>query len=63
VTLIKLYLLLHLAAAIVYVVVALTGIASQDVVSLLIFVVPALMGFAILVWNAGFSAVRRIRFS
>jgi hypothetical protein len=43
--------------------VALAGIASQDVVSLLIFVVPALMGFAVLVWNAGFSAIRRISFS
>jgi hypothetical protein len=63
VTLIKLYLLLHLFAAIGYVFVALAGIASQDVVSLLIFVVPALMGFAVLVWNAGFSAIRRISFS
>ena len=63
VTLIKLYLLGHLLAALVYVFVALTGIAAQDVVSLLIFVVPALLGFAILVWNAGFSAIRRIRFS
>lgn len=63
VSFIKFYLFLHLLAAMVYVLVALTGIASQDVVSLLIFVVPALMGFAILVWNAGFSAIRRIRFS
>jgi hypothetical protein len=58
-----LYLLARLASAFVYVFVALTGIAAQDVVSLIIFVVPALMGFAILVWAAGFSAVRRIRFS
>jgi len=60
---IKLYLLLHLLCAMAYVFVALTGIATQDVVSLLIFVVPALMGLAILVWNAGFSGIRRIRFS
>lgn len=63
VTLIKLYLLLHLLAALVHVFIALTGIATQNVVSLLIFVVPALLVFAILVWNAGFSAIRRIRFS
>ena len=57
------YFILHLLAALVYVFVALTGIAEQNVVSLLIYVVPALMAFAILVWNAGFSPVRRMRFS
>ena len=60
---IVLYLVLHLLAALGYVFVALTGIAEQDVVSLLIYVVPTLMAFAILVWNAGFSPVRRMRFS
>lgn len=63
VTLIKLYLLAHLLAAVVYIFVALTGVATQDVVSLLIFVVPPIMVFTVLVWNAGFSAIRRIRFS
>ncbi len=61
--LIKLYLLLHLLAAMAYVAAALTGLAGQDVVSLLIFVVPAMTGFIIVVWNAGFSGLRRIRFT
>lgn len=60
---IVLYFILHILAAFGYVFVALTGIAEQNVVSLLIFVVPVLMAFAILVWNAGFSPVRRMRFS
>ena len=42
--------------------VALTGLAAQEVDSLLLYVVPALLGLALLVWNAGFSAVRKIRF-
>ncbi len=61
--LIILYFLAHLLAALVYVFAALLGFVEQDVVSLLIFVAPALMGFSVLVWNAGFSGVRRIRFS
>ena len=60
---IVLYFILHILAALGYVFVALTGIAEQDVVSLLIFVVPPLTAAAILVWNAGFSPVRRMRFS
>lgn len=61
--LIILYFILHILAALTYVFVALTGIAEQDVVSILIFVVPALIAFAVFVWNAGFSPVRRMRFS
>lgn len=61
--LIILYFIAHLLAALAYVFTALFGFAEQDVVSLLLFVVPTLMGFSVLVWNAGFSAVRRIRFS
>ena len=57
------YFILHILAAIGYVFVALTGLAAQNVVSMLIFVVPSLMAFAILVWSAGFSPVRRMRFS
>lgn len=60
---IVLYFIGHILAGIGYVFVALTGIAEQRVVSLLIYVVPVLMAFAILVWNAGFSPVRRMRFS
>lgn len=60
---IVLYFILHIIAALSYVFVALTGIAEQDVVSLMIYVVPTLIAFAIVVWNAGFSPVRRMRFS
>lgn len=62
-TLIIFYLLCHLLASIVYILMAVIGIAEQDVSSLVIFVVPALTGFTLLVWNAGFSAIRRISFS
>lgn len=58
-----LYFILHILAALGYVFVVLTGMAEQDVVSLLIYVVPALIAFGILVWNVGFSPVRRMRFS
>lgn len=57
------YMLIHVFAALAYVFVAVTGIADQNVSSLMTFVVPALIGFSVLVWSAGFSAVRRIRFS
>lgn len=56
------YLLCHLLALLGYILVALTGIATQEVDSLLLYVVPALLGLALLVWNAGFSVKRRIRF-
>ena len=58
-----LYFIAHLVAALAYVFSALLGIVEQEVLSLLIFVTPTLMAFSVLVWNAGFSAVRRIRFS
>ncbi len=56
------YLLCHLLALLGYVGVALTGFAVQEVDSLLLYVVPALLGLVPLVWNAGFSAVRRLRY-
>jgi hypothetical protein len=59
---IKFYLLLHLLAALAYAGAALTGIAGQDVVSVLLFVVPAMTGFITVLWNAGFTGIRRIRF-
>lgn len=62
-SLIIFYLLCHLLAAVAYILMAVTGIAEQNVSSLLIFVVPALTGLTLLVWNAGFSAIRRISFS
>jgi hypothetical protein len=62
-TCIKLYLLLHLLAALVYVGVTLAGLVAQEVISLLLFVVPAMMGFLIVLWNAGFRGIRRIRFN
>lgn len=62
-SLIVFYLLCHLLATIAYILIAVIGLAEQNVSSLLIFVVPALTGFTLLVWNAGFSAIRRISFS
>ncbi len=56
------YLLCHLIAILAYAFLFLTGIAGQQVGSLLLYVVPALLVFAPVVWNAGFTAVRRIRF-
>ncbi|MES3006861.1 MAG: DUF4105 domain-containing protein [Pseudomonadota bacterium] len=56
------YLSLHLLAMLAYALVATTGLAGQEVGALLLYVVPALLGLTLLVWNAGFSAVRRIRF-
>lgn len=61
--LIVLYFLAHLAAILFYGFSALFGIVQQDVVPLVFFVAPTLIAFSILVWNAGFSAVRRMRFS
>tara|TARA_R100001377_G_scaffold85147_1_gene70520 strand:- start:797 stop:2185 length:1389 start_codon:yes stop_codon:yes gene_type:complete len=58
-----LYFILHILAALAYVFVALTGIAEQEVASVLLYLVPSLIAFGILVWNAGFSPVRRMRFS
>ena len=57
------YLLAHILAALAYLLMGLTGMGGQEVGSLLLFVLPGLLGFAIVVWNTGFQAVRRIRFS
>jgi hypothetical protein len=61
--LIVLYFIAHILAALGFIFVAATGIAEQNVVSMMIYVVPSLLALSILVWNAGFSPVRRMRFS
>ncbi len=61
--LIVFYLLAHLLSALAYAVIGLLGLSTQHISSLLMFVLPSLVVFAVLVWNAGFKAIRRIRFS
>lgn len=62
-TLIVLYLLAHLLAALAYAVIGLTGMTEQTVAAVMLFALPGLIGLAIVVWNAGFQSVRRIRFA
>lgn len=62
-SLINAYLILHLLAAFVYIFMALFGFSQQNVGDLLLYVVPSLTIFSIIVLLAGFTAVRRIRFS
>lgn len=62
-SLLILYLFAHILAALAYVFMGLTGMGGQEVGSLLLFVLPGLVGFAIVVWNTGFQTIRRIRFS
>lgn len=57
------YFLLHFLAALAFVISAVFGVTEQDVGALLVFVLTPLLALSVLVWNAGFSAVRRMRFS
>lgn len=61
--LVTVYLILHLLAVLAYIVMVLFGISEQDVGDLLLYVVPAMTVFSIIVLLAGFAAERRIRFS
>ncbi|MCB1664717.1 MAG: DUF4105 domain-containing protein [Pseudomonadales bacterium] len=57
------YLFAHILAALAYLFLGLTGMGGQNVGSLMLFVLPALLAFAIVAWNTGFHSIRRIRFS
>lgn len=61
--LISAYLILHLLAALVYVIVALFGISEQNVGDLMLYFVPGATVFSVVVLLTGFAAERRIRFS
>ncbi|MDP2126152.1 MAG: DUF4105 domain-containing protein [Pseudohongiella sp.] len=56
------YMFLHMAAALVYVIVGLTGLSGQSTGSLMLFVVPVLMLFALIVSLVGLRPVRSVHF-
>jgi hypothetical protein len=60
---VMIYMALHLLAAIVYVFLGLTGFTRQDTMSLMVFVVPVLVLFALVVSTAGLRSVRSLRFT
>ena len=62
-SLINAYLILHLLAVLVYIVMVLFDISAQNVGDLLLYFVPAATVFSVVVLLTGFAAERRIRFS
>jgi len=56
------YFTIHIMAALVYLVIAIFGLSDQRVSDLLLFVLPVLAVFTVLVMTAGLSRVRSIRF-
>jgi len=61
--LINAYLILHLLAVLVYIVMVLFGLSAQNVGDLLLYFVPVATVFSVVVLLTGFAAERRIRFS
>ncbi len=61
--LINVYLLVHLLAIFVYLILGIFGLVEQRISSLMIFVIPCLVIFTIVVWTAGIRPVRTIRFN
>ena len=57
------YLVLHLVAALVYLVMGATGLSDQRVGALMLYVVPVLLVFALLVSVAGLRRSRGLRFT
>lgn len=57
------YLMLHGLAGLVYLFLGVTGLVEQRTGALLLYVLPVLLLFAVIVGLAGFRAVRPIRFS
>lgn len=57
------YFIIHIMAAIVYLVIAVFGLSGQHVASLMIYVVPVLATVTILIMSAGMNRVRSIRFN
>ena len=60
---VTIYMALHVLAAIVYVVMGLSGMTQQNTLSLMAFVLPVLILFALVVSTAGLRAVRHLRFT
>lgn len=57
------YLMLHGLAGLVYLLLGITGLVEQRTGALLVYVLPVLLLFAVIVALAGFRSVRPIRFS
>lgn len=57
------YFIIHIMAAIVYLVIVVSGLTEQRVGSLLLYVLPVLALFTALIMTAGMSRVRSIRFT
>jgi hypothetical protein len=60
--LISFYLLIHVLAALVYIVAGISGLVDQQMTSIIIFVVPVLLLFTLLVWSAGLRPIRNMSF-
>jgi hypothetical protein len=60
---VTIYMALHVLAAIVYVVMGLSGMTQQNTVSLMAFVLPVLILFALIVSTAGLRPMRSLRFT
>lgn len=56
------YFIIHIMAAIVYLVIAVFGLSGQRVASILIYVLPVLVILTVLIMSAGMNRVRSIRF-
>jgi hypothetical protein len=54
---------LHLLAAVVYVFMGLTGFSQQNTLSLMMFVMPVLILFALVLSTAGLRSVRSLSFT
>lgn len=62
-SLVSFYLVMHILAALVYLLIGLFGLSEQRTTDLMLFVVPLLLLFAVLVMTAGFRPVRNVIFS
>ena len=56
------YMVMHIVAALIYVFMGISGLSGQNTVSLMLFVVPVLILFAMVVSVAGLRATRSMRF-
>jgi hypothetical protein len=61
-SLISFYLLIHVLAALAYVIAGISGLVDQRMNSIIIFVVPVLLLFTLLVWTAGLRPIRNMSF-
>ncbi len=60
---VMIYMALHLLAAVAYVFMGLTGLSQQNTLSLMMFVMPVLILFALVLSTAGLRSVRSLSFT